>query len=103
MKNTNIIKQNNKDEIEKLKNRLYQNKSKRLEMIDGYIDKIKSELDTRDLQEIPTPLLTKMLISFVDLAKKEYPQIEIQHIEEQDDVDFQIESFRNYKTESIIF
>jgi hypothetical protein len=46
-------------------------------MIDGFIDKIRAELDTRELKDIPTPQLTRMLVYFADLAKKEQPVIEV--------------------------
>ena len=75
MSEANIIEQKSRKEIEALKHRLYQGKTKRLEIIDGYLDKIKAELDTRDLKEIPTPVLTRMFVYFADLAKKEYPQL----------------------------
>lgn len=48
-------------------------------MIDGFIDKLKAELDTRELKAIPTPQLTRMLVYFADLAKKEQPVIELQY------------------------
>ncbi len=97
MSEANIIEQKNCKEIEALKHRLYQGKCKRLEIIDGYLDKIKKELDTRDLKEIPTPVLTRMFVYFADLAKKEYPQIELQYREAQDGLDF-----NTYKTEKVI-
>lgn len=79
MNDTNVIKQDNPKELNELKNRLYTSKRKRLEMIDGFIDKIRGELDTRELQDIPTPQLTRMLVYFADLAKKEQPTIELQY------------------------
>jgi len=97
MSEANIIEQKDKKDIEALKHRLYQGKTKRLEIIDGYLDKIKAELDTRDLKEIPTPVLTRMFVYFADLAKKEYPQIELQYREAQDRLDF-----NTYKTEKVI-
>lgn len=97
MSEANIIEQKSRKEIEALKHRLYQGKTKRLEIIDGYLDKIKKELDTRDLKEIPTPVLTRMFVYFADLAKKEYPQIELQYREAQDGLDF-----NTYKTEKVI-
>jgi len=97
MNQSNIIEQKDKKDIEALKHRLYQGKTKRLEIIDGYLDKIKAELDTRDLKEIPTPVLTRMFVYFADLAKKEYPQIELQYREAQDRLDF-----NTYKTEKVI-
>lgn len=98
MPETNIITQENTKEIEALKQRLYAGKCKRLEVIDSYIDKIKTELDTRDLKDIPTPLLTKMFISFAELAKKEYPQIELQYKE----MDTALSMDFLYKTEKVI-
>lgn len=100
MNQSNIIEQKDKKDIEALKHRLYQGKTKRLEIIDGYLDKIKAELDTRDLKEIPTPVLTRMFVYFADLAKKEYPQIELQYKEEQAGLD--MEAFTTYKTEKVI-
>ena len=97
MSESNVINQKSTKEIEALKHRLYQGKCKRLEIIDGYIDKIKAELDTRDLKEIPTPVLTRMFVYFADLAKKEYPQIELQYREAQDGIDW-----NTYKTEKVI-
>lgn len=97
MSEANIIEQKSRKEIEALKHRLYQGKTKRLEIIDGYLDKIKKELDTRDLKEIPTPVLTRMFVYFADLAKKEYPQIELQYREAQDGLDF-----NTYKTEKVV-
>lgn len=97
MSEANIIEQKSRKEIEALKHRLYQGKTKRLEIIDGYLDKIKKELDTRDLKEIPTPVLTRMFVYFADLAKKEYPQIELQYREAQDRLDF-----NTYKTEKVV-
>lgn len=97
MSESNVISQKNTKEIEALKHRLYQGKCKRLEIIDGYLDKIKKELDTRDLKEIPTPVLTRMFVYFADLAKKEYPQIELQYREAQDGLDF-----NTYKTEKVV-
>jgi len=97
MNQSNIIEQKDKKDIEALKHRLYQGKTKRLEIIDGYLDKIKAELDTRDLKEIPTPVLTRMFVYFADLAKKEYPQIELQYREAQDGLDF-----NTYKTEKVV-
>jgi len=97
MNQSNIIEQKDKKDIEALKHRLYQGKTKRLEIIDGYLDKIKAELDTRDLKEIPTPVLTRMFVYFADLAKKEYPQIELQYREAQDRLDF-----NTYKTEKVV-
>lgn len=79
MNDTNVIKQDNPKELNDLKNRLYTSKRKRLEMIDGFIDKIRGELDTRELKDIPTPQLTRMLVYFADLAKKEQPIIELQY------------------------
>lgn len=96
MSESNVINQKSTKEIEALKHRLYQGKCKRLEIIDGYIDKIKAELDTRDLKEIPTPVLTRMFVYFADLAKKEYPQIELQYREVEDGLDF-----NTYKTETV--
>lgn len=98
MNEANIIEQKSRKEIEELKHRLYQGKRKRLEIIDGYLDKIKKELDTRDLKEIPTPVLTRMFISFADLAKKEYPQIELQYREKESNFD----PAWYYKTEKVI-
>lgn len=97
MSEANIIEQKSRKEIEALKHRLYQGKTKRLEIIDGYLDKIKAELDTRDLKEIPTPVLTRMFVYFADLAKKEYPQIELQYREVEDGTDW-----NTYKTEKVI-
>ena len=99
MSESNIINQKSTKEIEALKHRLYQGKCKRLEIIDGYIDKIKAELDTRDLKDIPTPVLTRMFVSFADLAKKEYPQIELQYREAQDG--FNLDALTTYKTEKV--
>jgi hypothetical protein len=99
MSEANIIEQKDKKDIEALKYRLYQGKTKRLEIIDGYLDKIKAELDTRDLKEIPTPVLTRMFVYFADLAKKEYPQIELQYREEDKRADF---DFTTYKTEKVV-
>jgi len=79
MNDTNVIEQDNPKELNDLKNRLYTSKRKRLEMIDGFIDKIRAELDTRELKDIPTPQLTRMLVYFADLAKKEQPIIELQY------------------------
>ena len=92
----NTLKQKNKKEIEDLKRRLYENKRKRLEIIDNYLIKIKKELDTRDLKNIPTPVLVRMFVYFAELAKKEYPQIELQYSEVENELDF-------YKTEKLIF
>jgi len=100
MSEANIIEQKSRKEIEALKHRLYQGKTKRLEIIDGYLDKIKAELDTRDLKEIPTPVLTRMFVYFADLAKKEYPQIELQYREEDKLADF--DYLTTYKTEKVI-
>lgn len=97
MSESNVISQKNTKEIEALKHRLYQGKRKRLEIIDGYLDKIKKELDTRDLKEIPTPVLTRMFVYFADLAKKEYPQIELQYREIDNGLDF-----NTYKTEKVV-
>lgn len=79
MTETNVIKQKTPKELNELKNRLYTSKRKRLEMIDGFIDKLKAELETRELKDIPTPQLTRMLVYFADLAKKEQPVIELQY------------------------
>ncbi len=79
MSDTNVIKQDTPKELNALKNSLYISKVKRLNMIDSFIDKIRKELDKRDLTEIPTPQLSKMLIDFADLAKKEQPVIELQY------------------------
>jgi len=98
MNDTNIINQNNKKEIEDLKYRLYQGKCERLEMIDTYLKKIKTELDKRNLKDVDTPTLTRMFISFADLAKKEYPQIELQYKEGRDPLD----AFVTCKTEKVI-
>jgi len=97
MSESNVINQKSKKEIKALKHRLYQGKCKRLEIIDGYIEKIKAELDTRDLKEIPTPVLTRMFVYFADLAKKEYPQIELHYREVQHELDF-----NTYKTEKVV-
>ena len=99
MNQANIITQPSKKEIETLKHRLYEGKCKRLEIIDGFVDKIKKELDTRDLKEVPTPVLTKMLISFADLAKKEYPQIELQYKEADKNAEFDF--LTTYKVEKV--
>jgi hypothetical protein len=48
-----------------------------MEMVDGFIDKLRVELESRDLTEVPTPVLSRMLTSFADLAKKEQPVIEL--------------------------
>ena len=79
MNNTNVIKQNNPKELNDLKNSIYTSKRKRIEMIDRFIDKIQAELETRELKDIPTPQLTRMLIYFADLAEKEQPVIELQY------------------------
>lgn len=79
MNSSNSIEQKSTKDIEVLKKRFYEGKRKRLEIIDGFIDKIKTELDKRDLTEIPTPVLTRMFVYFADLAKKEYPEIELRH------------------------
>lgn len=76
---TNIIEQDSPDELNSLKNRLYISKRNRLEMIDGFIDRIRGELETRELKDIPTPQLTRMLVHFADLARKEQPIIELQY------------------------
>jgi len=79
MNDTNVIKQNNPKELNDLKNSIYTSKRKRIEMIDRFIDKIQAELETRELKDIPTPQLTRMLIYFADLAEKEQPVIELQY------------------------
>ncbi len=79
MSKSNLI--NRGKDIDVLKNRLLEGKSKRLDIIDSFVDRIKAELDTRDLKDIPTPILTRLFIGFIDLAKKEYPQIELQNRE----------------------
>jgi len=81
MHETNIILQESPKELDEVKKRIYSSKKKRIEMIDGFIDKIQKELNKRDLKEIPTPMLAKMLVSFADLAKKEQPTIELKYQE----------------------
>jgi len=76
---TNILEQDNPDELNSLKKKLYSSKRNRLEMIDGFIDRIRGELEARELKDIPTPQLTRMLVHFADLARKEQPIIELQY------------------------
>ena len=87
MNKSNVIEQDSSKEIESLKRQLYTSKRNRLDMIDGFIKKISTELDTRNLKEIPTPVLSRMLISFADLAKKEQPVIELTYSEKNDPYD----------------
>ena len=81
MHETNIILQESPKELNDLKKRIYTSKKKRIEMIDGFINKLQTELNRRDLKELPTPMVAKMLISFADLAKKEQPTIELKYQE----------------------
>lgn len=96
--NANII-QEKKKEIETIKTRLYMGKRKRLKGIDGFLNKIEKELNKRKLTDIPTPTLAKLYISFSELAIKEYPTIEVEHIEGIDPLD----NFSDYKRDRVIF
>jgi len=86
MNDMNVIKHDNPKELNDLKNRLYTSKRKRLEMIDGFLDKVRAELDTRDLKDIPTPHLTHMFVELAGLAKKEQPVIELKYSRFDDDI-----------------
>ena len=79
MRSDNVIEKKSPKEIDALKNRLSKSKCARMEMIDGFIDKLRVELESRDLTEVPTPVLSRMLVSFADLAKKEQPLIELRY------------------------
>ena len=89
----NVIEKKSPKEIDALKDRLFKSKSKRMEMIDGFIDKLRGELETRDLSKIPTTLISKMLIDFAALAKKEQPVIELRYSQNEFD----------YNSEKVIF
>lgn len=99
---TNILTRKNKKDLETLKNRLYDGKKKRLDMIDGFIDRVQAELKKRDLSEIPTAQLARILGDFVALAVKEYPEIELQYHEKRDDFSYLLEDTREYATDKVI-
>jgi hypothetical protein len=81
MHETNIIIQESPKELNDLKKRIYSSKRKRIDMIDGFLNKLQTELNKRDLKDIPTPMLAKMVVSFADQAKKEQPTIELKYQE----------------------
>ena len=81
-----IVELDSPKEIDSLKEMIFNSKRKRLAMIDGFIDKMKKELDKRELKDVPTPVLARMLASFADLAKKEQPVIEVKYGKWDDDM-----------------
>jgi len=54
---TNIIEKNSSKEIDALKNRFLKSKCAHMEMVGGFIEKLRVELDSRDLTKVPTPVI----------------------------------------------
>lgn len=99
--NRSVMVQDKPDEIRDIRKRFLDGKRKRIDTVSGYMDKIRTELDKRDLKEVPTPLLARMFVQFADMAKKDEPIIELQYSEEiKGKSAFDIDD-KAYRTETI--
>lgn len=99
--NKSIIVQDKPDDIRDIKKRFLDGKRKRIDTVSEYMDKIKAELDRRDLNGVPTPILAKMFVQFADMAKRDEPAIELKYSEEVKGKSvFDIDD-RAYRTETI--
>ncbi|OIJ16505.1 hypothetical protein BKP45_21090 [Anaerobacillus alkalidiazotrophicus] len=79
-------------ELDELQQMYYVQKQKRIELFGNQLERIITELETRDLSDVQTEKLLELKLKYLDFLKREEIDLSLQ-IEEEDDLDQLLESF----------